>query len=266
MTRRGPWTRSMTALAVAALGMLVAVAGAAGSDLGALFDASNAAGARGEHDLAIQGYQRLLEAGVDDPDVYFNLATAHARAGRFGYAILHFERALALRPSDEGARRGLTAAQEALGARRAARTGEAVVDTGPPFPEALVRGLSSDLLALVLLGLNVALFGLLMVRRRPFAASTRAALGAGAGVCATLLVLAALLLLARTGVLREGAPGVVVAEEAVLREAPDPRAAQRGRALEGERVRVLDQHGRYLRVRLRGAREGWVTFQEAEPI
>ncbi|MFW5877261.1 MAG: SH3 domain-containing protein [Myxococcota bacterium] len=240
------------------------VAGAAEQRVSEVFQRANAASARGEHEQAIAGYRRLLEAGVDDPDVHYNLATTYARAGAYGRAILHFERTLDRRAGDEGAERGLAAAHDLLDRRR--NTQESVTRAGPPFPEVLVRGVSETALAWSLLALDVLFFGLMIGRRFTHRSVTRLALGVAAPVVGLALVAAGLGLTVKTGVLREGAPGIVLDERTALREGPDPRATTRGEAFEGERVRVLERHRGFVYVRLRNEREGWIRARNVEQI
>jgi tetratricopeptide (TPR) repeat protein len=259
----------LQAVWIGALGTLLMapLATAAGQQrLTDLFAQANEASARGELERAIDAYGRLLDAGVDDADVHFNLATAHARAGQHGAAILYFERALALRPGDRGAGRGLAAARSALDQRRVAQGGNAGLDTGRPFLEALARLVPAQALAFSILGLNALLFGFLAARRFVRHEGIRTGLGAGASIAAVTLLTAGVLLAVQQGAFREGEPGVVLIDDAVLREAPDPRAASRGKAREGQRVRVLERHGRYLRVKTRKSREGWMTGAEVEAI
>lgn len=254
------------AVLVGAWGIPIAGSAAAAQTVGQVFDRANTAAAQGDHPRAIRGYERLLEAGVDDPDVHFNLATSYARHGELGRAILHFERVLARRPGDEGAERGLAQARELLGQRRADRGEDSAVDAGPPFPEVLVQDVSEQSLAWALLALDVLLFGLLVARRWVRPEGARLTLTVAAPIVGLVLLLVASGLAIRTGVFRDGKPGIVLDEEAVLREGPDPRARARGAPVEGERVRILGRHGRFVRVRLRGEREGWMHGAHVEPI
>ncbi|MBW2190907.1 MAG: tetratricopeptide repeat protein, partial [Deltaproteobacteria bacterium] len=71
--------------------------GGSSSSLTGIFEAANIACSRGDYSAAISNYSKLSEAGVHDPDVYFNLATSFAQSGDYPRAILNYERALTLR-------------------------------------------------------------------------------------------------------------------------------------------------------------------------
>ncbi|MEM9731188.1 MAG: tetratricopeptide repeat protein, partial [Myxococcota bacterium] len=87
--------------------------------LNQIFAEANTAAQRGMLPEAAKRYTELLEAGVQDPDVYFNLGTALAQSGDYPGAILNFERVLDLRPGDTGAAENLRAAERALEESRA---------------------------------------------------------------------------------------------------------------------------------------------------
>jgi len=72
-----------------------------------LFAAGNAAYEEERYDDAVAAYQKVLGFGVTDPRVLYNLGNAHFRLGRLGPAILNYERALRLDPSDREARDNL---------------------------------------------------------------------------------------------------------------------------------------------------------------
>jgi tetratricopeptide (TPR) repeat protein len=260
----------LTALVLGALGAAGVLAGsaqgAAGQRLQQVFEQANNSYFRGEHKAAIEGYRRLVQAGVRDADVQYNLATAHAQAGNYGRAVLHFERALRLRPGDEQAERGLETVQRILAGRRAeASGGSATTQTGPPLEETLVRPLSEDLLAWALLGFDLLLFALLLAGRLLRSESARLALGIAAPLLAVGLLLSGAGLAVKTGALRDGEPAVIVEGQAAVREAPHPRAPKRTQAHEGQRTRVLDRQEEFVRVQLSG-REGWVEASKVETI
>jgi tetratricopeptide (TPR) repeat protein len=257
-------------LGVAVVG--VAMATLAGPALGAgqraedLFARANEAYFQGRYDEAAQGYRTLLESGIDDPDVHFNLATAYARQERFGRAILHFERTLAREPGDEAAQEGLAAAHDALGRERAEAEGDATVASDPPLGEALVRPLSVDLLAWLLLLFDGLFFGLLLVRSMLRNEAGRLGTGIAAPVALGLCVLAGGGLAIKTGAFSEGRPAIVLTDRAAIREGPDPRADLRAEAREGERGRIVGRSEDYVRVRFGAGRRGWMDASDIDAI
>ncbi len=257
----------MRRLVVLSLALVLALPMAARADsLTEIFERANAAYFRGDYDAAASGYEELVAAGVVDADVSYNLGSAEAKRGRHGRAILHFERALWLRPGDDEARGALDEVRAALGRRRAAARGEAEVDAGPPVWEALFGSLSPDLLTVLALFFNVLFFGsagaLFFARRE----SLRLGLGVAAVVGGLALAVTGLGLLARSGWLDDGEPGVVLRERAPLREGPDSNTAERHLAPEGERATILDRERDWVRVRVGSVGEGWMAADDVAAV
>jgi tetratricopeptide (TPR) repeat protein len=68
----------------------------------------------GHYDEASKGYEAILAQGIEDPRVHYNLANAYFKLGRLGPAILQYERALRLDPTDTEARDNLVLARGLL--------------------------------------------------------------------------------------------------------------------------------------------------------
>lgn len=238
------------------------------------FARGNAAFARGDYGEAVSAYEALVEAGVDDPDLAFNLASAYASHGQYGQAIRYFQRALRLAPRDEGARNGLRQARETLGERQAQAHGEAIVVDRPPLTEAIFASFSADFLAAALLIAAWVAVGLFLLLRRETTRAEQASLAAhaeglrlGLGIASALALALALLaglgLGAKLDWGRAGVRAVVLQESAALREGPDERARLVSELVEGEAVRVLAREGRFTRV---AAREGVTGYLRAEQV
>lgn len=224
----------------------------------ALFERASAAYARGDYPTAIRTYEQLTESGIEDPDVYYDLGLAYAKQGAHGHAILWFERAIQLAPGDAAAEAGIAASTSALGRRRADARGETTMRTRPPFREAAVRSVKTNTLAVLVLALSALFFGVLGALRFVRGETQRMALWIAAPLLGLALGTASLGLAQKLGYFDEGAPAIVLGDDADLREAPDPRATTRGLVHQGERARVLARDRGWSRVRLPGAREGWL--------
>lgn len=109
--------RAPLCIAVAALALSSGAAFAATENGDATFEAANQAYLHGDFKGAIDRYEQVLATGIVHEDLHFNLANAYFRADRIGPAILHYERALRLDPSQEDAAANLKLARETAAAR-----------------------------------------------------------------------------------------------------------------------------------------------------
>jgi hypothetical protein len=270
MKGRTPRVKAPRVLTLAAACLCLLASGptvsARAENLQDIFRSGNEAFFQGDFKHASERYQRLVEAGVRDPDVYVNLGLAQAREGVLGPAILSFERALRLRPGDSEAEAALNMARAAVGKRRADKQGEALVETRPPLAEALVRSYREDTLAWLALISDVLLFGLLLARRRARTDSVRTGLAIAASVAGLSCALTLGALFIKRGGDREGQPAIVLREGAELREAPDPRAGTRAHAHEGGSGRVLARDGGFVRVRTAAGALGWMSSDDVDTV
>ena len=231
-----------------------------------VFEQANRACAKGDFAAAIAGYEQLREAGVDDPDLSYNLGTAHAKAGHYGQAIRYFEHTLTLAPRDPAARKNLEQARQALGQKLASKTGEATVATRPPLTEAMYAAFSVDTLSLSLLSaawlLTLCLFALGRTRTE--------ALRLGLGILAAVSVAVAAIASFGLGVKTDwGAPGrraIVIHDDVALREGPDQAAASSLRLREGTQVRSLGRERDFVEVELSGDRRGYLPASDVGEI
>ena len=53
------------------------------------------------YEQALSNYQSILHTGLESSELYYNLGNTYYRMGRLGYAILNYEKAIKLSPSDE---------------------------------------------------------------------------------------------------------------------------------------------------------------------
>lgn len=225
------------------------------TSLAGVFEAANVAATRGDYANAIASYRKLTEAGVRDPDVYFNLGTSFAQSGDYPRAILSYERALTLRPNDGKASRNLRDAEKALEESRAEAEGEATIRRDGSISDAIYASLTQNVLALGLLLANSLFFlalGWAFVSRRRHRWLYPLLLGSGG-----LLLFCALGLAAKAGLFRDGPRAVVLDDRIVLREGPDPQARARGEARGGDRAQVIASDLDFLKLRVVDGLEGW---------
>jgi tetratricopeptide (TPR) repeat protein len=105
-------SRLLAALSAAACGgvLLLGWAGSGGAEAGSalgLFERGTALYEAGDFDGAAEAFAGILETGIENAVVHYNLANARFKSGRLGPAIYHYRRAHALAPRDEDIRANL---------------------------------------------------------------------------------------------------------------------------------------------------------------
>lgn len=253
-------------LALAVVTLLALCLPARAESLRDVFLRGNAAYARGDFAAAVKEYEALHDAGIDDPDLAFNLASAYGTLGKYGQAIRFFERSLRLDPGDGAARAGLRAARDALGEKQAQESGEAIVVDRPPLTEAVFSQVSEATLSVLLLVSIWLGSGLLIALPHVKVEGARLGIGIASAVLFSLSLVSALGVGAKASFGRAGTRAVVVAETAAIREGPDDRARLLGELVEGESVRVLSREGSFARVLSRGEREAYVRAGDVGEI
>jgi tetratricopeptide (TPR) repeat protein len=54
-----------------------------------------------DYDSAIKGYESILSGGIESAELYYNLGNAYFKKGELGHAVLNYQRAKRLEPTDE---------------------------------------------------------------------------------------------------------------------------------------------------------------------
>ncbi len=206
---------------------------------------------------AIAAFEGAELTGWNSGMLHYNLGTAYLALGRYGEAILHFERARKLTPEDEAINRNVRIARE-----RAGLTQEAASPIRLFANRLAGIGGANAWLAFGWI-LYVCLMGLISLRvwtRRDENWLSRTILGL---VPVTLLVL----LIACSAWWSTRAPtGVVLSEDAELRALPSLDAASRGTLHPGQIVRIRETRGDWQEVRLKGGDRGWLSARDFEQI
>lgn len=65
----------------------------------------------GSYEKAIDEYKQLVDEGYEGTSLFYNLGNCYYRIGKIGYAILYYEKALKISPSDEDVQHNLNFAR-----------------------------------------------------------------------------------------------------------------------------------------------------------
>ena len=219
--------------------------------------------AAGEWEKARSAWLGIEETGLESPDLYINIGDACYKLGEPGGAVLWYERALKLSPSDRTARYNLEFVQRSL------------QDKIEEVPEFFLKGwlrrigywMSSDAWAGLFLGfLSLFLAALLL-----FALPARPGLRKTGFFSAIVLVLLALGCLAaslgqKRHYLRTDR-AVVMSPVVSVSSSPGGSASKNLFVLhEGTRVQLLEEIGGWCNIELADGRQGWMPAENLEKI
>lgn len=235
------------------LALVVAAAGAAEAMPEQLLFEANTAYEAGEHATAVARYRALIDAGVDNGYVYYNLGNALLRDGRLGPAIASYRKARALLPRDSDIRANLAYARNA--------TKDAIA---PHDPSVVWRtlffwhfSLSARELLILLLVLNLLFWGTLVVhhvRRRSELLRWAVALS-----------FLALVVTGASYVIRTVDPpeiAVVTNYEVEVRSGISRDTVVRFKLHEGTEAEALEVEDDWVRIALPDGKQGWVERQD----
>jgi tetratricopeptide (TPR) repeat protein len=214
----------------------------------------------GEFAAAAQGYQALVDAGVRDGRLYYNLGNAYFKSGDLGRAILNYRRAQRLLPRDGDVDANLKLARAQTLDRIETENKAALV----ALAQRAIHWLTLDEAAAVALVLWIILCGLVIgallwpARRR---------LGRyAAGVVAGILLLTLLSIGIRLWDARREPPAVVVAPEIAVRSGPGEDYLTEFELHAGAQVRLIEQRGDWVRLVLPGGLQGWAPASAVPEI
>jgi len=224
----------------------------------ALYRQGNQLFERGLFAEASRTYNRIVELGVRNGHVYYNLGNAYYRQDEIARAILAYERAYRLMPRDQDLRTNLEIANSLTVDQI---TGE-VEWVGI---QALGRmTINEVLITVTVIGMFFALVLILKILSRDPA--MRARLGY------VLLAAGLIFILSMTlaGIKIYGAfahtEGIVLSSQAVIRTSPVDGSDSTFTLHEGAKVRLIENRDQWIRIRLPDGKNGWVHRDEIEAI
>jgi len=216
----------------------------------------------GQFDQAIEIYVRLLNEGYEGTTLYFNLANSYYRIGQLGQAILNYERALRLSPSDEDVKHNLAFANLST------------VDRIQPLPtfflfewwESILASLTVNgwtYLAYISFILLVILIVIYFFAKTIF--QQKLILFSGLGMLAIFLMLISLLIVM---INREEnvIEGIVIEQSITVKTSPDLKSTDAFVIHEGLKVNLEDKLDNWVKIKLADGKVGWIENNAVEKI
>ena len=228
-------------------------------------DAANRAYTYGSYDESARLFQQIIATRGYSAQLCFNLGNAEAKAGHLGQALLNYERARYLDPTDPGIDHNLQLVRKQAG----------LESNSYRWWQVALRSIDWTIW-LALMGFCLFLIFLAIV-----GFSYVTALAATSGISIGLLknifrgtlfggipifLLLGYVELSTIG-FNERIEGVIVAsQQATLRLSPFDSADSIGTIPEGELVTVEDRHNDYLRIEGRDHHFGWIQEKDIQPV
>ncbi len=212
---------------------------------------------------ALEDWNGVVATGLRSKELYFNLGNAYYKAGEIAPAILNYERALRLDPSDSDVRYNLDFARN-LTQDRIDEVPEFILRTWIRKVNYLMSSNAWAVLSLVLLALALALALLFLLG--PSAGARRT--GFFTGIVALLLALMAWgFARSQKADAARHDTAIVMRPVSSVTSSPSSDAAKSLFILhEGTKVKVLDEVSGYSDVELADGRRGWIATQDIERI
>jgi hypothetical protein len=224
-----------------------------------LFERGNQAYLHGDYRGAIDAYEQLVAQSLIHEDLYYALGNAYFKADRIGPAILNYERALVLDPDQEDVQANLKLARQTAAQRWQDKlVGE---QADPPWMR-LLASFTPGGLTLLFLGLYWALFLLLALIYFLGSGFLRVA----AWVVLVFVLIGTIgaggLLAGRWWLAARAEYGIVLADEAQVKEGPDQSYQTSFVVHGGLRARAVLHDAGWVKVRLSNGLEGWLRDRE----
>ena len=217
---------------------------------------------KGNYKQAVKGYENLLKQG-ESADLYYNLGNSYYRLDNIPYAVLSYERALRLAPSDEDIRFNLQLAQSKT------------IDNLTPEPEmffvtwykALVNFMSVDnwaILSLVCLFISLlALVIYLFIEIDFLRKLSKVVLP----LFFFFFIINSFFAIQQVSELDSESHGIIMTPSAVVRKMPDPKSDEAFILHEGSKVRITDNSmSQWTEIKLSDGRQGWIKAENVEAI
>lgn len=208
-----------------------------------------------DYQNALELYIELIERGVKNPYLYYNLGNTYYKLGQIGYAILYYEKAISLKPFDRDARENLEYVRRSLKER--------II---PVYNESLFKFMRISYsyikpILLILLELFFFTGFILFMLLSLFIPYSRNKFKRYIALFAVLFVIFGILAFAHRTYEKNHPKGIVVEREIEVLTAPIAESEIIFPLYEGTKAKLLESRGEWIRITLDDGREGWTPSQ-----
>lgn len=217
---------------------------------------------KGDYEQAIKIYDTIVEKGYQETSLYYNLGNAYFRSGKIGLAILYYEKAKKLAPSDEDINHNLSFANTKI------------VDKIETLPRFFIFDWWENLLAFISVSgwtyLTYAFYLIILgsFAYYFFAKSLKVQrISVYTGIIAVFFfVFSIILLLVNLNREFNVRYGIILEPAAVVKFSPDTNSKDAFVVHEGLKVRAEDKIDNWIKIKLIDGKVGWLSEKNLKII
>ena len=226
------------------------------------WEAGNKAYIEGNYDKAIEEYTAILDGGEYSMKLYYNLANAYFKMGATGKAILYYNKALRIAPSQEDVRHNLALAES--------QTKDRIAVIPEFFINRWLRTVRNSMSCMAWSILSLVWFGVLLAFGVLFLLASQVRwrkLGFYGALCAFLLFVAttSFAVSSRNDMLSHD-EAIVMGTAISVKSSPDRSATDLFVLHEGTKVKVLTEVDEWVEVVIADGKKGWTERKNIEEI
>ncbi len=226
------------------------------------WESGNKAYIEGNYDKAIEEYTAILDGGEYSMKLYYNLANAYFKIGANGKAILYYNKALRIAPSQEDIRHNLALAE--------AQTKDRIAVIPEFFLNRWLRTVRNSMSCMAWSVLSLVAFGVLLAFALLFLLASRLRwrkLGFYGALCAFVLFVAttSFAISSRNDMLSHN-EAIVMGSAISIKSSPDRSATDLFVLHEGTTVKVLSEVDEWVEVVIADGKKGWTESKNIEEI
>ncbi len=217
-----------------------------------IYNQANKLYAKKEYSRALEQYHELVDRGIENPALYYNLANTYFKVGMTGRAVLYYERALHLKPLDREIRANLKFVRMSLTDK-----------ISPLYSESMYRLLQTlcaifnfkviFIIELLFFSAFCTLFILYSLSH-----SVTHTLKRVIAVCGILFVVSIAGMFAYATNEKKHPAGIVLEKTVDVNSSPISESERIFELHEGTKVKIIESRDEWVRFRIADGREGWI--------
>jgi len=211
-----------------------------------------------DYQNALKLYSELIERGVKNHKLYYNMGNTYSKLNRIGYSVLYFEKALLLKPFDRDTRENLEYVKRSLKDRIVP------LYNGGFFK--IIRTLLSYINLRITIYTEMIIFTLLIIfiNLYIFFPFKRSKLKRFIFIISLLFIISFTLTFSYRSYTKRKPRGIIVKEEIKVKDAPITESNTLFILHEGTEIKLIENRGEWIRLSLADGRQGWTSKDSAE--